>query len=706
MYKDDDYKNLRKRTIAFIVAISILFAIFGGFLLKYQVIDSKGKPKAVSAYETIVSPLRGDILDRNGNYLATSVQVNTLIFNAQKFPSRKEQKERNKIVLSLIKKFTEAGLKYNDKLPIKLGNDGRFFFDEDPKLKVEKDWLISREMLGLNKYANAEDCFEALVKRYELEDYDKATARNLAAVFVNMERNGFSRVNPYEFATDVPIEFISAILENGDFYKGIENSVKAKRYYTDGSLAPHILGRTAPIDAEEYKDKKAKLKEKIHSMEKKGLPSSEIEDLKYSSYGMNDKIGKDGIEALLETELKGKKGLKSTIMGLDGAKEDVYVQNVEHGNNVVLTIDKNIQKIAEDSLKKSIDGISGKSRLPVGGAAVVIKVDTGEILACATYPSYDNNKFSETYDELVKDKTAPLWNRPLMATYEPGSTFKPAVAIAGLEENIITPTTKFKCNHNYTYFKDHTFTCLGYHGDINVAQAIDKSCNIFFYETGRRLGIDRMNEWCSKLGLGQKTGVELPEASGRLAGIEEREESGGVWRPGDTVQAAIGQSDNQVTILQLANYCATIANGGTRKVPHFVKSIKSHDYSKTISETKVKNAEKMKIHPENLATVRDGMHSLTTTGFARHAFANLPVEVAGKTGTTQVKKMVGGELVEGYNGLIMSYGPYDKPEIAVAVIVESSDKGVYTARVAADIYSYYFSSKEVEGKQTYNTFLP
>lgn len=706
MYKNDDYKNLRNRTIAFIVAIAILFAIFSGFLLKYQVIDSRGKPKAVSAYETVVTPLRGDILDRNGNYLATSVQVNTLVFNAQKFPSRKEQKERNKIVFSLIKKFNEAGLSYNDKLPIKLGGDGKFFYDEDPKLKAEKDWLISRDMLGLNKYATADDCFEALVKRYELEEYDKAMARNLAAVFVNMERNGFSRVNPYEFATDVPIEFISAILENGDFYKGIENSVKSKRTYTDGTLAPHILGRTAPIDAEEYKDKKAKLKQKIHSIEKKGLPSSEIEDLKYSSYGMNDKIGKDGIEALLETDLKGKKGLKSTIMGLDGAKEDVYVRNVEHGNNVVLTIDKDLQKVAENSLKKSVDSIANSSPLPSGGAVVALNVNTGEILACATYPTYDNNKYTETYNDLLKDKTTPLWNRALLSTYEPGSTFKPSMAIAGLEEKVITPDERINCGHYYTYFKDHTFTCLGWHGNINVSEAINKSCNIFFYETGRRLGIDRMNEWCSKLGLGQKTGVELPEASGKLAGIEEREESGGIWRPGDTVQAAIGQSDNQVTIIQLANYCATIANGGSRKVPHFIKSVKSHDYSKTISETKVKNAEKMKIHPENLAAVREGMHRVSTIGHTSRAFAKVPVESASKTGTTQVKKWVGGKLYEGNNSLVMCYAPYEKPEIAIAVIIETTEKGRVTYNVAADIMEYYFSSKEVEGKQAYNTFLP
>ncbi|MDO5014635.1 MAG: penicillin-binding transpeptidase domain-containing protein [Clostridia bacterium] len=706
MYTDSKDKNLKNRIIALVVIISMFFLLFIGFLIKYQIVDSKGRPKAVSAYETVVQPSRGDILDRNGNYLASNIQINSLSFNGQNFPSSKEQKERNKIVFSLIQKFKENNLEYHDNLPIKLSANGDFVFDDEPKMQAEKDWLISRQMLGLNKYATANDCFVALSERYELEEYDKKTARDLAAIFVNMERKGFNRLTPYEFATDLPIEFISMILEQNDFFKGVEHTVVQKRIYNDGTLAPHILGRTAVIDAEEYKAKKEELKEKISSMEKKGLPTSEIEKLKFSSYGMNDQIGKDGIEKLMEKELKGKRGLKSTISGKDGEQEDVFVHDVEHGNNVILTIDKDLQKITEDTLKKSVDSVSKKTPLPSGGAAVVVKVDTGEILSCATYPTYDNNKFSELYDDLRKDKTAPLWNRPLMSTYEPGSTFKPAIATAGLEEKIITPSSTFTCNHYYTYFKDHTFTCLGYHRDINVSEAINKSCNIFFYETGRRLGIEKMNDWCSSFGLGQKTGVELPEASGVLAGIEERESNGGIWRPGDTVQAAIGQSDNQVTVLQLANYCATIANGGTRNVPHFIKAVKTNDYSETVSETEVKTAEKLKIHPENLAAVQEGMHRVGTIGFFTNYFSALPVEVGAKTGTAQVKKRVNGQLMEGTNRLLICYAPYEKPEIAVAIIIESSDKSTYVADVAKNIFTYYFSDKEVESRQAYNTFLP
>lgn len=214
-----------------------------------------------------------------------------------------------------------------------------------------------------------------------------------------------------------------------------------------------------------------------------------------------------------------------------------------------------------------------------------------------------------------------------------------------------------------------------------------------------------MNEWASAFGLGQKTGIELNEAQGILAGKEYRESQGGVWRPGDTVQAAIGQSDNQFTLIQLCNYAATIANGGTRYVPHFVKSVKSYDYEETVLEKEPEVAAELDINQRHLDLVREGMFIVGTEGYCKNAFANLPIKAAAKTGTSEVVRVIDGNKVEGNNGFLISYAPYEDPEISVAVVVESATAGSLTAVVVADIYNYYFSAKEMQTVQQYNQLL-
>ena len=398
----------------------------------------------------------------------------------------------------------------------------------------------------------------------------------------------------------------------------------------------------------------------------------------------------------MEDQLRGKRGTKTVTIDQDGNAQSTFTTLPEQGNAVILTLDKNLQKVAQEALKKRVDSLNISAARKCAAAVVVEDVHTGEILACATYPTYDNNEWKEKYSEWAQDETAPLWNRAVMSTYEPGSTFKPCIAIAALEEGIIDDEFKWNCTGAYTYYSDHTFYCAHHtaHGSNNVTDAIKVSCNCFFYETGRRMGIELIDEWATKFGLGQKTGVEIPEATGHVSSPEERKAAGGTWYAGDVITTAIGESDNQFTLLQLANYVSTIANGGTRYTPHFIRAIKTADFKTTLQQTQPEVAQTLDISDHTLKLVREGMLKIGTIGFCRSAFADLPVKAAAKTGTSDVVKLIDGKKVEGNNGFLISYAPYEDPEIAVAVVVETADSGSLTAVVAADIYDYYFSPKE------------
>ena len=421
-----------------------------------------------------------------------------------------------------------------------------------------------------------------------------------------------------------------------------------------------------------------------------------LAELNRNAYTISDVYGSSGLELAMEDQLRGKRGTKTVTIDQDGNAVNTYTTLPEQGNAVILTLDKNLQKVAQDALKKRVDSLNISAARKCAAAVVVEDVHTGEILACATYPTYDNNEWKEKYSEWAQDETAPLWNRAVMSTYEPGSTFKPCTAIAALEEGIIDEDFKWNCTGAYTYYSDHTFYCAHHtaHGTNNVTDAINVSCNCFFYETGRRMGIELIDEWATKFGLGQKTGVEIPEATGHVSSPEERKAAGGTWYAGDVITTAIGESDNQFTLLQLANYVSTIANGGTRYTPHFIRSIKTADFKTTLQQTQPEVAQTLDISDHTLKLVREGMLKVGTIGFCRTAFADLPVKAAAKTGTSDVVKLIDGKKVEGNNGFLISYAPYEDPEIAVAVVVETADSGSLTAVVAADIYDYYFSPKE------------
>lgn len=659
-------KQDRSREKAVTIIIVAVFSLFLLNLFNVQVFERKEqKDAAVVSVNVEVPALRGEIYDCNGYPLVTNKQINTIVFNYLTFPSGSDPKGRNKVINALIKLFDKHKIEWIDELPIKYKN-GKLSFDKDKENEVS--YLKSSAFLHLNYYADVEDCFAALVDRYSLEDYSVKDARNIASVYYSMRKTGFNSSTAYVFASDVSEAVVSAIKENSDVYIGVDVEVKSEREYTDGTIAPHILGIVGSISQEEYEAKKD------------------------DGYTKNDIIGKSGIEYALESFLRGVAGVKNITVDSSGNKTETYIQEPVQGDAIILTINKDVQKVAQDALKKLIMEQQITRANVTSGAVVVMNTKDNSILAAASYPTYDLSTYYENADELNADASKPLWNRALRSTYTPGSTIKPCVAIAGLEEGIINSDTLIKCLGKYKYYEDYQPECMGRHGNQNVVNALFNSCNIFFYETSRLLGIEKLNDYFTMFGLGENTGVELTENSGTVDSVEFRKNKGEIWTPGLTIQAGIGHGDNQFTPVQLCTYASTIANKGVRYKAHFIKSIMSSDYTKTVSSEETQILSKADFSDKNWSLVHKGMLLVGTESYAD--FSAVPVKVAAKTGTTTVEKIIGGKKTDTYNGLIICFAPYDDPEIAVAVVIEGAGSGGSTAPVASAIMEYYFGTEE------------
>lgn len=681
----------KKKTVRRATFLCVLFCLvslmFIGVSAAYQLFsEDSGSSASVTTYSVTVSASRGEIYDRNGIVLAASEQTNSIIFNAAEFPSSSENELRNTVIYNLIVLFEEYDTEWTDNLPIYLDEDGNPQFEDGRDADITA--LKSSYMLNVNSYATAQNCMDVLIEMYELEDYSLEYARKIASVRYEMWRTGYSLSQSYTFAEDVSSELVSIILENSSKFPGVETEVSATRVYTQGDLASHILGVVGSISSSEYEAAQEELEEALSDTT---LSETELTILEINAYTVTDLIGKFGIESAMEDYLRGTNGLKTVTIDSDGNITEEYEIEPEQGNNVILTIDANLQAVAQEALESRILELTASEGLEAAGAVIVMNVNTGEILASASYPTFDLSTYYEDYNDLVSDSASPLWNRVLQSTYEPGSTMKPAIAAAALETGAITESTTFYCDGEFEYL-EQVFECLSSHGSINVVTALEKSCNIFFYNVADIIGIDVMNEYCSLFGLGQKTGVELTESTGILAGKTYRESIGSYWYAGDTIQAAIGQSDNQFTLIQLCNYCATIANNGTRYVPYYIKSVVSSDFSEVIYEAEPTVAVETGISQSTIDIIKEGMLAVTTTGSTASYFSSLSESVAAKTGTSQTAKVVNGVTVEGNNGFIISFGPYENPEIAIAVVIENVDSGSAVAKVAADIYEYYFSS--------------
>ena len=652
------------RFVAMVIIFVCLTAVFVFTLAKNQIIDGKTETASntASVETTEVKATRGQIFDRNGNVIVGNRQGNDVVFNAAEFPEYSEQEERNKLIKSLIDIFEKNNVEWNDDMPIVLDANGNYQFAPDREKDIAT--MKSRDILRLNKYATADDCMNELIERYKLESYSKSDARKIASVCYEMKINNFNSANPYTFATDVSDLVASVIKENSVFYKGVDVQIANYREYTDGTLAPHIIGVTGVISAEEYAE------------------------LKNDGYGMDDIVGKTGIEQLYEKQLKGKNGKKIVTTALDGT-QTVVTEGLENGDNVFLTIDAGLQKVTQDALADKINSLDSANK--GGGAAVVMNCKTGEILAIATYPSYDLNTYYDDYDKLAKDANSPLYNRALLSTYAPGSTAKVSTAIGILEEGVADENSTIECTGTYKY----GLVCNNNPDitTIDMRTAIQDSCNIYFYHFGGELlGIEKMNIYREMLGLGQPTGIELYENTGVLDSPSYRASLGQKWQTGFSLQSAIGQAGNLFTPLQLCNYVSTIANGGTRYSAHIIKSVYSADNSTLIEEKKPEVVCETGFKKKNVQIIKEGMRRVATVTL-EGKFDDSVVEVACKTGTSTVEKTINGKKGIYTNGFLITFAPYDDPEICVALAVEGAYSGGSLAPIASSIYNYYYNNQ-------------
>jgi len=689
--------SLGKRIVFLTLLLLTLCGLMGLKLADLQIVHgaqySERAERKLSRPSSVTAS-RGEILDRYGRPLVT----NRMAFQVNFEYVYWDRERQNDVILDLIALSDSEGAGgYSDSLPLTKKSPFSFTFTNEDSSEKTALYKFLKDNKTLPDDPSPSELFSALCERYSVEetlsDPDK---RRIIGVRYEMEQRSFSPYTSFVFATDVSIEFVTKLKEqnigNSRFPGVMISEEPIREYKTD--FASNIIGRVGPIYKEEYAV------------------------LKDQGYPMDATIGKDGMEKALESYLRGIDGEVSTETDISGAvTNEIVSKEPQPGQNCILTIDIELQEVAETSLARTLSQIKAKGEASrnkrgadvEGGAAVVIAVDTGEILAMANCPTYSLDTFNADYNDLLSDPLKPMLNRCIAGAYPPGSTFKMVTALAGLEEGVIGPKTVIRDQGRYMYYApSYTPACWiynegrGTHGNQNVSQAIENSCNYFFYEVGRLLTIENLEKYGRALGLGDYTGVELSgETRGNLAGPTSRQERGGEpWQAGETIQAAIGQSDQAFSPLQIANYVATIVNGGTLYTPHLLKSVKAADYSETTYTQEAVVRNKIDIKPENYDAIMKGMRSVAENGTASSIFRSYSIPVGGKTGSAQTTKG------SSAHGVFVAFAPFDDPEIAVCVIGEHAGSGNSVAPVARDIFDAYFASKsEIFDLQEENALL-
>ena len=503
----------------------------------------------------------------------------------------------------------------------------------------------------------------------------------LSGIHYEMQLQAFSNVNNFVMAENVSEATVATIKENSLSLPGVEIVETSTRSYEQGTVLPHVLGRVGKITAEKWKvtDENGQV---TYPLKEKG-------------YNMNDIIGISGLESAYEDELRGKDGVETITRNSDGVIVNTALTTVpEPGHTVQLTIDSEFQKAVDQALAKNVEWIKNTyadSKQANAGAVVVIDVKTGGVLAASNYPSFDQNLYAAQYNEYSADENMPLFNRALQGLYTPGSTYKPSVAVAGLDTGLLNRNSTVNCTRVYTYYKDYRPRCAQHghgNGPIDVINAIKWSCNIFFYDVGRRLTSDVYDAYAYKLGLGQRTGVEVSEALGHLTTKNDSN-----YTESLDIQAAIGQGNTAVTPIQLATYAATLANRGTRYRTHFVKAILDSNTGKTLEETQPEVMDVVEDKGETFDLVREGMKGVAQT---IPALAGYPYTIACKTGSPQRSEgyYVGSTYKHYTNAAMIAYGPAEDPEIAIGVVVEYGGAGARTGQLVADIFNAYYAMKD------------
>ena len=684
----DNKAKLLRRLIALFGVLVLLAGVSAAGLFSLQIINGEEYREQAAnrlTSSSTVAASRGEIVDRYGRPLVTNQSVYSLRIDYSYW----EQEKQNQTILALVRLIRDAGSEETDSLPITKQEPFEYMGEADSAERKALAEFADKHELGSK--LSAPEMLKALRKYYEVdESLSDGNARIIVGVRYEMDRIGFSTYNSFTIASDVSLDLISQVKERHSEFQGVNVDTTSVRKYETTS-AGHILGRIGPMYTEDWKGEDGQ----GGYNEKEG-------------YLMNDLIGKQGVELAFEKYLHGVSGTRSIETDVSGKVTGVVEgQKPQPGNNCILTLDLDLQQATEQSLERTLSGIPGAK----GGAAVALDVNSGQVLAMASYPFIDLTRWNELYSTWESDtENRPLINRATMGAYAPGSTYKILTAIAGLEEGVIDENTLIDCQHYYTRFsKSRTYKCMGRHGPSNVLRGIQKSCNVFFYETGYLLGGKKLEEWEHKFGFGEKTGIEIGESAGSASGPENRKRmlenvpTLNPWQEpgGDVITTAIGQCDNAFTPLQLANYTAAIANGGTLYRPTLLRSVKTYDYTGTVKAEKAEIIREIDISDKTLEIVHEGMAEVTDDeGTAARTFADYPIKVAGKSGTAQVAG-------QSDNAVFIAYAPFDDPQIAIAVVGEQAGHGSDIAPIVRDMLDAYFADDggNVENVDYENTIL-
>ena len=686
------------RLFAFGLLVVALLALCVGTLYKLQIIEGAAyyeESQNKRASEQTVTAARGNILDRYGRVLVSNRECYNLKISDKRLFSD-EVEDPNAVILQMINMVEAAGDKYTDDLPI----------TKEPPFEYTNMTDIQRMLLnaylkdkGLDEDTTAVELMSYFRTRYDIAgSYNAEEMRKIASVRYAVNVRYAINTNPYVFVEDASIDLISDLMGVVGNVVEVETSY-IREYNTQ--YAAHILGYVQAMsdaDMEKYR------------------PGKEN-----STYDYDTKVGKDGVELAFENWLHGTNGKATVERTASGTvTSTIYTEDPVPGNHVYLTIDIQLQEAVEriletgiqtlqlkrdeDNLKAVSEGRTDDVREDIqGGAIVVVDIKTGEPLAIASYPTYNLSTLLEDYDEISSTEYDPLFNRALLGAYAPGSTFKPCTAIAGLSENIINTETQILCDGVFTKYADQGYApeCWIYtqdhltHGNDNVTEALKDSCNIFFYTMADNLGIRKLMEYAEDFGLGESTGIELVETTGNMANPDNHlTYDVDEWVDGDTVQTGIGQSDSLFTPLQLAEYCAAIANGGTRHSAALLKSVRSFDYSRQLYQKDTEALSTVETADYNWAAVQRGMYlmandisssSLTVYyALGNYSYNGVSLPVAAKTGTSQL-----GEDKTN-NAIFMCYAPFDDPQIAISIVVERGQSGANLSSMARNVLDAYF----------------
>ena len=672
----------RFRAKILILAVAAVILFFAFKLYDLQIIQTGGSKDNTSTFttRTRVKAARGDILDTNGNPLTVNRASYDLVINHYVLLTASGT---NDYLYQLVMRCQEAGIEYNENFPVSMERPFVYTLDDYNSAwqGYFQTYLGSKE---LDSDITAPLLVKRLRERYKIPaTWPEEIARKVVGLRYEMDLRGcVGSLSNHVFLSDVSDENLASLVELNVPGLMVEKTT-VREYNT--KYAAHILGFVGKMNAkqwEKYKDN--------------------------PDYSMDSEIGQSGLEAAFEEYLHGVDGIREDTVTVSGELvSSEYIVEPKAGANVEVSIDVNLQRAAEEGMERVVyqlrNGELRDGQDAEGAAVVAMNVKTGQVLVCASYPTYDLSTYFENYQEILEAEYDPLYNRALQGEYPPGSTYKMSMVIAGIDSGVINSGTVIVDKGVFNkYAPGFVVKCLRYttnhltHEDLTAATALQVSCNYFFYDLGDRISITAMDNTAKALGLGEPTGIELAENTGHRANPETKAElypDEPKWYQADKITAAIGQSDNRFTPMQLCSYVTALANRGTRYKATFLNRVVSSDYRQLLKESKREVLSTLEISDDAYLAYTTGMKLVTQktedwSGTAYGTFKNYPVSVAAKTGTAQGAKNASD------HGAFVCYAPADDPQIAIAIYGEKAGHGSQLATIARDILDIYFEVGE------------